>query len=141
MEQWRPIPGHDGYEASDLGRIRSLDRRVPQRTKGGVTMSRLWTGRILAQAIDGAGYWSVGEKLGRVHILVMLAFVGPCPDGLEVCHNDGDHRNVALLNLRYDTRKANVADLVRHGKAWWLNGFKNPVQRGRPQALDQGDGG
>jgi hypothetical protein len=128
MEEWRDIPGFPGYQASDLGRIRSLDRRVPQRTKGGVTMNRLWTGRILAQAIDGAGYWSVGEKLGRVHILVMLTFVGPPPDGQEVCHDDGDRQNARLDNLRYGTRAANVADTVRHGTAWWLNGSQNSIQ-------------
>ncbi len=57
-----------------------------------------------------------GRKVvARVHRVVMEAFVGPCPDGMEVCHGDGDPMNARLDNLRYDTRKANHADKKRHG--------------------------
>jgi hypothetical protein len=47
--------------------------------------------------------------------LVLEAFAGPCPEGLECCHNDGDPANNRLENLRWDTRKANVEDSRRHG--------------------------
>lgn len=50
-----------------------------------------------------------------VHTLVMEAFVGPCPDGQEVCHDDGNGHNNRLGNLRYDTRPSNHADKRRHG--------------------------
>ena len=50
-----------------------------------------------------------------VHQLVAEAFLGPCPQGMEVCHNDGDRANNKLENLRYDTRKANHADKRVHG--------------------------
>lgn len=45
----------------------------------------------------------------------METFVGLRPDGLEVCHNDGVHTNNQLTNLRYDTRRENLRDRVRHG--------------------------
>jgi hypothetical protein len=32
-----------------------------------------------------------------------------------VCHNDGDRKNNALTNLRYGTRKENMADRKVHG--------------------------
>lgn len=50
-----------------------------------------------------------------VHRLVLLAFVGPCPEGMECCHNDGDPLNNRLDNLRWDTRSANIADAIKHG--------------------------
>jgi hypothetical protein len=54
-------------------------------------------------------------KSRYVHQLVMEAFVGPRPEGMEVCHFDGDPANNHLANLRYDTRRANNLDRVRHG--------------------------
>lgn len=52
----------------------------------------------------------------HVHRLVLMAFVGPCPEGMEGCHNDGDASNNNLANLRWDTRQANFDDLKKHGK-------------------------
>lgn len=57
-----------------------------------------------------------GERVEcLVHRLVLLVFVGPCPDGMEACHgNDVPHDN-RVENLRWDTRAANVADSVQNG--------------------------
>jgi len=46
---------------------------------------------------------------------VLLAFVGPCPDGLEACHENGDCTNDAPDNLRWDTHSANLLDRRKHG--------------------------
>lgn len=50
-----------------------------------------------------------------VHRLVLMAFVGPCPEGMEGCHADGNRANNSLVNLRWDTREANEKDKVQHG--------------------------
>lgn len=50
-----------------------------------------------------------------VHRLVLEAFVGPCPEGMEGCHEDGDPTNNDLTNLRWDTHKGNMLDSVKHG--------------------------
>jgi ribosome-binding protein aMBF1 (putative translation factor) len=34
---------------------------------------------------------------------------------MECCHNDGDHANNAAVNLRWDTRKSNIHDQIKHG--------------------------
>lgn len=102
-EIWRAIPGLPKYEVSDLGRIRSF--------KSGAC-------RILKLSPDKNGYPVIhpsGHTPKFVHRLVMLAFVGPCPEGLEVCHGPGGQADNRPSNLRYDTRKGNLQDAVRSG--------------------------
>ena len=117
-EIWKPVVGWEGlYEVSDHGRVRSLDRAV--RTKGGQTTVR--EGRVLRPAINSNGYKIVVVQAGerrsalRVHRLVLAAFVGPCPEGMQVCHGDGDRTNNSLGNLRYGTASENRIDSVVHG--------------------------
>lgn len=124
-ETWKDIPGYEGkYQASDQGRIRSVDRQVQGRNwHSGHSFTRNLRGRVLRPGkFCKTGHLSV--VLGRgtagkpVHQLVMLAFVGPCPPGHEVCHANGDPGDNRLINLRYDTRTNNILDVFRQGKAW-----------------------
>jgi hypothetical protein len=120
-ELWLPVVGYEGlYIVSNLGRIQTIPRWV--RTKGEVGR-RMVRGMLRKTPIDhtSTGYRYVGlykDGVARkhdVHVLVLAAFVGPRPDGMDACHNDGDRTNPALSNLRWDTKKANQADRLRHG--------------------------
>ena len=117
IERWRDIPGHPGYQVSDHGRVRGLDRTTTT-TNGQV---RHYKGKILSTPLNTGGYQTVhlythGKSRKRyVHALVAEAFIGPRPEGMEVCHNDGDPTNNSLENLRYGTRSDNMLDRVRHG--------------------------
>jgi hypothetical protein len=51
-----------------------------------------------------------------VHGLVLQAYVGDCPKGMEVCHYDSDRLNNNLSNLRWDTRQENARDKMRHSR-------------------------
>lgn len=113
-EVWADVPGYEGmYQVSDRGRMKSLDRLNSRghRIKG----------RMLRTPLDYKGYPSIALSKGgkgssvRVHRIVMAAFKGPAPEGLEVCHNDGNRANNNLENLRYDTHQANMDDKYRHG--------------------------
>lgn len=115
-EQWRPVAGHEGlYEVSDRGRVRSIDRTIICRN--GTTSRR--PGKMLKPQITPHGYRRItfGYRRGQQYVqsLVLTAFVGPRPAGLEACHNDGDPSNNMLSNLRWDTRISNMLDQVRHG--------------------------
>ena len=71
---------------------------------------------------DGCGYmfvtlWREGERrTARLHRLVLEAFVGPCPDNMVACHDNGDPADNRPDNLRWDTQASNVRDTVKHGR-------------------------
>lgn len=52
----------------------------------------------------------------QIHCLILTAFVGPCPEGMEVCHDDDDPSNNRLSNLRWGTRKSNINDRRKNGR-------------------------
>jgi hypothetical protein len=117
-EEWRKIPGYPAYEVSDTGNVRSFWVRAAKHTC--VTKRPR---RVLKQ-LKVKGYLHVvlctesGERTQiTVHSLVLLAFVGPRPEGFEVCHNDGNGTNNRLENLRYDTPRGNALDRFRH-ESW-----------------------
>ena len=113
-EQWKPVPDYEGiYEVSDQGNVRSLDRIDAAGNR------RL--GRARKPVTKPSGYLKVDlsrdavERGYFVHRLVLTAFVGPAPDGMETRHGDGDPTNNALSNLSWGTHAANISDQVTHG--------------------------
>ncbi len=80
--------------------------------------------RQLKQSLAGRGkgHWRVrlcrgGKSFYRyVHVLVLEAFVGPCPDGLQGCHNDGNRDSNGCANLRWGTQASNSQDALNHGQ-------------------------
>jgi hypothetical protein len=107
MENWRTVLGNPGYEVSDLGRVKSVRSGGllrPQHAKGP-------SGKTIRLRVTLAG-----DRVPRsLHDLVLTAFVGPRPAGMQGCHWDGDPTNNTLPNLRWDTAKSNRADSSRHG--------------------------
>lgn len=118
MEEWRSVLGYEGYyDISNFGRVRSLDRMC----YAGGGRFRCVKPKILKLRDNGRGYLAVnlyddnGPKRYKIARLVLAAFIGPCPKGMESCHNNGNKRNDKLENLRWDTRQANAQDKIIHG--------------------------
>jgi hypothetical protein len=116
LERWRPVPGYEGYyEVSDHGRVRSVDRlirrpseRVDRRIPGKVLTLRKPTGQhgYVQAVLSREGK----VRFVAVHRLLLLAFVGPCPDGMEACHGNDIPDDNRLANLRWDTHASNMDD-------------------------------
>lgn len=94
------IPGHPMYSISEDGQVWSKYRHRylrGHRRKDGIFF-----------CIDTKYSYNLGA-------LLLMTFVGPKPEGHECCHNDGDGFNNQLSNLRWGTRKSNIADAIEHG--------------------------
>ena len=73
-------------------------------------------GRLRRTHMDDHGRPRIAlKRTHRICVLVATAFHGPCPSGLECCHNNGDPSDNQASNLRWDTRESNQADRVDHG--------------------------
>ena len=124
-EVWRDVPGSGGrYRVSNRGRVESI-RTTPT--------GRVYR-KILKPAIRQSGHHKVWLRINEldrmygIHALVLSAFVGPRPDGMEACHwNDqpGDNR---IENLRWGTRSDNVRDSIRNGTHFFAS--KSKCKRG-----------
>jgi len=122
-EIWKDIVGYIGlYIISNYGKINSCQRNG---TRGGVLKPSKCRGGYLQVVLSKNGI----HKTHRIHRLVLEAFIGPCPRGKEVCHNDGNPQNNRLDNLRWDTRKENCKDRKKHGNERDQNGSKNNMAK------------
>ena len=108
-EIWKDIKGYEGlYQASSLGRIRSLDRIVPY--KNG---KRFYMGKILSPHDNTKGYLylnlSKNNSVQRfyVHKLVAETFLNNHLGLTEVNHKDECKYNNAIENLEFCTHKYN----------------------------------
>lgn len=114
VEVWKVIDNYPDYEVSNKGRVRSWKKFGP----GG---GRRDEPRMLKTVDNGAGYKKVilssteGKRQFYVHQLVLTVFAGKRPNGMQCCHNDGNPKNNAIDNLRWDTCKHNQADRKKHG--------------------------
>lgn len=126
-EEWRPVEGYGGgYEVSNYGRVRSWKLRGSAARDGSLAKAPI----DLAIQPGVRGYPSVNLYMGgkmrthRIHKLVAATFIGPAPEGLHVCHSDGNTFNNHVSNLRYDTAQGNADDKWRHGTV--LAGSRHP---------------
>lgn len=126
MPNYKDIPGFPGYRVGDDGSVWSRMIRCYVSGKG-----RLGVKYVVGEPchtkqmkpyVQKGGYlsiqlWKDGKPVHRlVHRLVLEAFVGPCPKGMECRHfPDDNKKNCNLSNLSWATKKQNQADRVFHG--------------------------
>ena len=121
MEQeiWKDIKGYEGaYQVSNLGRVRSLTRKV--KTFNGVRTSK---GQLLKPLKTNTGYYRVDlkqnqkDKYMSIHRLVAEAFI-PNPNNYPIInHKDNNPQNNCVENLEWCTQSYNVKYAYKYGNA------------------------
>lgn len=119
--EYRDIVGFEGYRVGSDGSVWSC-RAKGRRYKHSQSRPLISEWKRMKTPVLVSGYLSVALRntAGKVitmhvHRLVLEAFVGPCPNGMEACHYpDKTRTNCSIDNLRWDTRSANAKDCVIH---------------------------
>lgn len=105
-EIWKDIPGYEGlYQASNLGRIKSLIKRVGNKEK------------ILSLTKSGNGYLNLSlskdkkKTVFTVHVLMAITYLNHKPNGyrLVVDHIDNNKLNNNITNLQLISHRENLS--------------------------------
>lgn len=125
--EYRSIPGFPAYRVGNDGSVWS---RFHGRGTG--ERDSVWKKLKPGTGVGRYGHLTVVLCPGRctrfVHRLVLEAFVGPRPEGMECRHfPDRDPANNCLENLQWGTRQQNSADSITHGTT--NRGQRNPCAK------------
>lgn len=130
QSDWAHLTRWPGYIVSRFGEAVSLPRVVSRKHTGWYSVS----GRVLKfQPHRRGGYLMVALTIGNktvkraIHRLVLEAFVGLRPEGMETRHLNGIPTDNRLENLSYGTPAENAADRIKHGKL--RHGTRNPSSK------------
>lgn len=126
-EIWADIPGFEGlYQASTLGRIKSLGRHVNTSSGRRVYVKE----KVLSLSQQKSGHLLVwlrkdGSTHAKcVHRLIAETYIGPCPPNKECCHNNAIPSDNRVENLRWDTRANNIKQSYSNGRKVIIPGYK-----------------
>lgn len=123
-EIWKALPGVPGVEVSTFGRVKTLDRTVPNRNG-----MRLVKGHVLKPSDNGKGYLQVIIKVDSkranksVHRLVAQTFLSNPNNLPEINHKDCNRKNNNVDNLEFCTASYNSKYREKFGKAKGLPVF------------------
>lgn len=132
-EKWKAIPGFEGlYEASNMGRVKSLNRMVLHPRFG----EQYVEGRILSHSISKNANTVTGIPMIDLRIslnrdgishyfntrrIIYLTFVNPgidyAKDGLYVINKDGDGYNNKVSNLKLVSKEEKQQRVYKRNRA------------------------
>jgi hypothetical protein len=130
------VVGHPAYWVGDDGSVWSSFRRMGK-AGGGVQWIAGGPLHRLKPRPNRTGYLRVviftdgnQTRLTRmIHHLVLEAFIGPCPDGMEGCHGNDVKSDNRFDNLRWDTKPNNWIDRKANGRVNAPSGENHPMAK------------
>lgn len=119
IEEWKQIAEYPEYAVSNHGYVMRL-------TDG----NKYRAFEIVIPHMLSIGYLAVNlypsRDVGYIHRLVIETFTGPCPDGYECHHIDGDKTNNRLDNLEWILKSEHIKTNIGLGNKV---GSNNPMAK------------
>lgn len=113
-EIWKDIPGFENiYQASNLGRIKSLEKIVYRRRNGNYKNKEM----IMNPSLNAHGYLITGLtknkkiKTYKIHSIIAITFLNHimAQNELVIDHIDNNKLNNSLSNLQLITNRENLS--------------------------------
>lgn len=133
IPELRPISHFPGYHVSADGRLWTTKKLVYGGQAGCQCRYDGPPKELKLKELPKSPHYKYATLVGsdkRQHSVlvsraVLEAFVGPCPEGMECRHLDGNAHNNRLDNLKWGTPLENAADKSRHGRQCHMKGETN----------------
>lgn len=127
-EEFRPIIEFQGYRVGTNGTVETNLTRTGFGEWGYGDSWHEVASKPMNNGYRKVNLWKCGQMHQRlVHRLVLEAFVGQCPDGMECAHENGIRSDCRLSNISWKTPIENAADRDRHGTT--IRGTKHCFSR------------
>jgi len=135
-EIWKPINGYNGYyEVSNLGRVRSVTRKIERTSPNDITKKRLftYTGKLVPFWLTKKGYCRLTIcingicKKHQVHRLVADAFIPNNENKAQVNHINCIKTDNRVENLEWVSNYENYLHSVENGLQ--VNSLKNLLKK------------
>lgn len=132
----KPISGFPAYRVTPDGQVWTCWKRANTLGKGhgyivGDTYRLLRPNRLSRTEHMKVGIYKGGDDYYQypklIHVLVLEAFMGPCPEGMQCRHLDGNPANNHVSNLVWGTPQENQLDRKLHGTS--MEGSKHPMAK------------
>lgn len=104
IEIWKDIDGYDGYQISNLGRVKALKKKSKNRYGYFYLKERILTANI---GYGGYRFQKMNDNTIAIHRLVANAFLDKIEGSDIVNHIDGNRLNNNHSNLEWVTSREN----------------------------------